>query len=44
MTNEFEWTDFAMQSPCAMAELLDAAGIDGAIPGRDLNGPDEETA
>jgi hypothetical protein len=44
MTNEFEWTDFAMQSPCVMAELLDAAGIDGGIPGRDLNGPDEEAA
>jgi hypothetical protein len=44
MTCEFEWTDFAMQSPCMMAELLDAAGIDGSLHGHDLNGADEEIA
>ena len=44
MSCEFEWTDFAMQSPCAMAELLDAAGIDGSIPCHELNGADAESA
>lgn len=32
MNSEFEWVDFAMQAPNAMAESLDAAGIDAAVP------------
>ncbi len=34
MGNEFEWVGFALQAPGAMAESLDAAGIDGGIPCR----------
>lgn len=32
MGNAFEWVDFALQAPNAMAELLDAAGIDRRLP------------
>lgn len=32
MSNEFEWVDFALLPPNAMAESLDAAGIDGGLP------------
>lgn len=32
MGNEFEWVDFALQAAHAMAESLDAAGIDAGIP------------
>lgn len=34
MAHEFEWVDFALQAPSAMAESLDAAGIDGGLPDR----------
>jgi hypothetical protein len=44
MGNEFEWVDFALQAPHAMAESLDAAGIDGGIPchGRDDGEPSRD--
>jgi hypothetical protein len=32
MANEFEWVDFGLLPPCAIAESLDAAGIDGGVP------------
>lgn len=35
MAHDFEWVDFALQPPYAMAESLDAAGIDGELPRRD---------
>lgn len=34
VANEFEWVDFALQPPSAMAESLDAAGVDGGVPDR----------
>jgi hypothetical protein len=42
VADEFEWVDFAMQSPCTMAESLDAAGIGGELPPRDGTGADAE--
>jgi hypothetical protein len=44
MGNEFEWLDFALQAPNAMAESLDAAGIDGRVPchGRDDGEPSRD--
>jgi hypothetical protein len=39
---EFEWCDFALQSPSAMSESLAAAGVDAALPERDGGtGPEE---
>ncbi|MFC3717034.1 hypothetical protein ACFONC_12800 [Luteimonas soli] len=33
MDTAFEWVDFALQPPGAVVECLDAAGIDGCVPG-----------
>jgi hypothetical protein len=34
MSREFEFVDFALQSPCGFSESLHAAGADGAAPDR----------
>ncbi|GAB3306190.1 hypothetical protein GCM10027564_07620 [Luteimonas notoginsengisoli] len=41
MCTEFEWVDFALQAPNAMAESLVAAGIECGVPchGRDHDEP-----
>ena len=33
MGTTFEWVDFALQPPGVVIECLDAAGIDGSVPG-----------
>jgi hypothetical protein len=40
VADDFEWVDFALQPPCAMAESLDAAGVDGELPRRDAGRTD----
>jgi len=41
MNDAFEWVGFALQAPGAIAECLDAAGIDAGVPchGRDDDAP-----
>ncbi|GAA3932505.1 hypothetical protein [Luteimonas lutimaris] len=33
MGEAFEWVDFALQPPGMVVECLDAAGLDGCVPG-----------
>jgi len=38
MDNTFEWVDFALQPPGVVVECLDAAGVDGSVPGHGGDG------